>query len=152
MSAALDFAPVSSAERAGLALRANEDNHYELALSGAAGARQVQLWTRVAGHSTLVAARDVADGRVELSIEAHADRYELSVIERGVAERLGTAPTAALSTELAGGFTGVYVGMFASTSAGPSMPAADFDWFEYTPLDAAPHAVAPAASGAPGAG
>ena len=36
----------------------------------------------------------------------------------------------------AGGFTGVYMGMFASTSAGSSMPPADFDWFDYEPIDA----------------
>ena len=60
----------------------------------------------------------------------------MSLVVAGRREPLGAAPTAALSTEAAGGFTGVYVGMFASTSAGSSMPPADFDWFDYEPLDA----------------
>ena len=50
---------------------------------------------------------------------------------------LGSAPTAPLSTEAAGGFTGVYAGMFAWTSASAAMPAADFDWFDTEPIGAA---------------
>lgn len=135
---ALDFQPTSSAERAGLTLRANERNHYDLALSGAPGARQVELWTRVSGNTARVAARAVPDGPVELAIDAFPDRYEMSVVLAERLEPLGVAPTAALSTEAAGGFTGVYVGMFASTSAGSSMPPADFDWFDYEPLGEPP--------------
>jgi len=135
---ALDFKPTSSAQRAGLALRANERNHYDLALSGAAGARQVELWTRVAGSTTRVAARAVGDGPVELAIEAFPDRYEMSIGVGEALERLGSAPTAALSTEAAGGFTGVYVGMFASTSAGAATPPADFDWLDDEPVGATP--------------
>jgi len=135
MRAALDFPASSSAERAGLTLRANEQNHYDLVLSGAPGQRQVQLWARVLGHSALIAARAVADGPVELAVDAYPDHYELSVVLGGALEPLGKTPTAALSSEAAGGFTGVYVGMFASTSAGPLMPPADFDWFEYRPIE-----------------
>jgi xylan 1,4-beta-xylosidase len=138
--AALDFAPTGSEQRAGLTLRANERNHHDLVLTGPPGARRVELWTRVAGAGSRAAARDVPDGPVELAIEAFADRYELSLVRGGQLEPLGTAPTAALSTEAAGGFTGVYVGMFASTATGSTMPPADFDWFEYEPLADAPAA------------
>jgi alpha-N-arabinofuranosidase len=131
----LDFQPTSSGERAGLTLRANERNHYDLALSGAPGARQVELWTRVAGITSRVAGRPVADAPVELAIDAFPDHYEMSVVVGGQREPLGSAPTAALSTEAAGGFTGVYMGMFASTSVGSSMPPADFDWFDYEPIE-----------------
>jgi alpha-N-arabinofuranosidase len=44
---------------------------------------------------------------------------------------LGTAPTVPLSSELAGGFTGAYFGMYATTRDPGEMPPADFDWFEY---------------------
>ena len=48
---------------------------------------------------------------------------------------LGHAPTAPLSSEAAGGFTGVYFAMFATTIDGIPMPPADFDWFEYAPIE-----------------
>jgi xylan 1,4-beta-xylosidase len=38
-----------------------------------------------------------------------------------------------LASELAGGFTGVYFGLYASANGAPTMAPADFDWFEYGP-------------------
>jgi alpha-N-arabinofuranosidase len=48
----------------------------------------------------------------------------------------GSAPTAPLSSEQAGGFTGVYIGMVAQRVDSAPMPPADFEWFDYQPLDA----------------
>jgi xylan 1,4-beta-xylosidase len=39
-----------------------------------------------------------------------------------------------LSTEVAQGFTGVYLGMYATGNGKLSAAPAFFDWFEYTPL------------------
>ena len=36
-----------------------------------------------------------------------------------------------LSTPVAGGFVGAYIGMYASSNGQPSDKVADFDWFEY---------------------
>ena len=36
-----------------------------------------------------------------------------------------------LSTDVAGGFVGAYIGMYASSNGQPSTNVADFDWFEY---------------------
>ena len=36
-----------------------------------------------------------------------------------------------LSTEVAGGFVGTILGMYASSNKKPSANFADFDWFEY---------------------
>jgi alpha-N-arabinofuranosidase len=48
---------------------------------------------------------------------------------------IGTVPTAPLSSESAGGFTGVFIGMYAEGAGKQTMPAADFAWFDYTPLE-----------------
>ena len=45
----------------------------------------------------------------------------------GIAQ-FGLSP---LSLPLAGGFTGAYLGMYASSNGTPSNNTADFDWFEY---------------------
>jgi alpha-N-arabinofuranosidase len=39
-----------------------------------------------------------------------------------------------LSSELAGGFTGTYAGVFATANGEASGNVADVDWFEYLPL------------------
>jgi xylan 1,4-beta-xylosidase len=39
-----------------------------------------------------------------------------------------------LSTPVAGGFVGTYIGMYASSNGQPSQNVADFDWFEYLGL------------------
>jgi alpha-N-arabinofuranosidase len=36
-----------------------------------------------------------------------------------------------LSTPIAGGFTGVHLGMYASSNGFPSSSNADFGWFDY---------------------
>ena len=36
-----------------------------------------------------------------------------------------------LSSETIGGFTGTYVGLYATGNGRPSATAADYDWFEY---------------------
>jgi xylan 1,4-beta-xylosidase len=40
-----------------------------------------------------------------------------------------------LSTEVAGGFTGVYFGLYATGNGQPSTTPAYFDYIEYAPLD-----------------
>ncbi len=39
-----------------------------------------------------------------------------------------------MSSPAAGGFTGAYIGMYASANGRPSDNVADFDWFEYAGL------------------
>jgi alpha-N-arabinofuranosidase len=39
-----------------------------------------------------------------------------------------------LSTPVAGGFTGTYIGLYASANGHTSTNTADFDWFEYRGL------------------
>jgi len=133
-AACLHFAPEREGQRAGLTLRANETHHHDLVVTCVAGQRRVQLWTRSAGTSTLVSEHTASLGPLVLSLEAFPDRYELSFEDAQGNHPLGSAPTAPLSSESAGGFTGVYIGLFATTSQGGNMPPADFDWFEYVPL------------------
>jgi alpha-N-arabinofuranosidase len=129
----VSFTPTAGAQVAGLVLRQDELNHYELRIAGAGG-RRVELVTRVKGVSAVVRSAPIGAGDVVLQVEAFPDRYEFGYGVAGAALRsLGAAPTRALSSEETKGFTGVFVGMFASGA--PPMPPADFDWFDYEPLD-----------------
>jgi len=81
--------------------------------------------------------RPIDGGRVYLKGEACGQDYSFSLalkpeVWESVAEG---ADARILSTPVAGGFVGAYVGMYASSNGQPSENVADFDWFEYVGLD-----------------
>lgn len=129
----LDFKPAGGAQSAGLVLRQNEKNYYALRITGAPE-RRIELLTRVAGVSSVQASAPLAAGPVALQVEAFGNRYQFSYSNGGGMRLLTSAPTAPLSSELAGGFTGVFVGMYAEGGAGAAMAPADFAWFDYEAL------------------
>ena len=129
----LEFVPGVESQTAGLVLRQDESNHYELRVAGAPE-RRVELVTRVAGTTTIQRALDVEAGDVRQQVESFPDRYEFAFAAGAAPLRaMGSAPTEPLSSEKTGGFTGVFVGVYASGSA--PMPPADFKWFDYEPLE-----------------
>jgi alpha-N-arabinofuranosidase len=136
-STLLDFAPRADGQEAGLALRMNEDNHYQLLVAGADKGRVIRLVTRIKGVTTVVREAAIGAGKVELIVRGSPDRYVFGYRMNGrEVNDFGSAPTSALSSEEAGGFTGVMIGMVAHGSTASPMPPADFDWFEYRPLEA----------------
>ena len=134
-STLLEFAPTEQGQQAGLALRMNEDNHYQLLVAGAGKARVIRLVTRVKGVSEIVREAPVGAGKVGLFVRASSERYVFGYRAAGreVLE-FGSAPTSALSSEDAGGFTGVVMGMVAHHTGKGAMPPADFDWFDVQPM------------------
>jgi alpha-N-arabinofuranosidase len=137
----LEFRPDATSQAAGLVLRQNEKNYYELRVTGAPQ-RRLELITRMAGVTALqaTAALPPGGGPVVLQVESWPDRYEFSyktvVDDNAPATRIGVAATAPLTSELAGGFTGVFIGMYAE-GAGKNkpMPPADFAWFDYQAIE-----------------
>ena len=132
----LEFDAKDGGQVAGLVLRQDEANHYVLRIVGG-NPRRIELVTRVAGVSTVRGSESLDGGPVTLQVEAFGDRYEFAYrVGEGALRTLGSAPTQPLSSEKTGGFTGVFVGMFATRGASLSpMPPADFAWFDYEPMD-----------------
>jgi xylan 1,4-beta-xylosidase len=117
---------------AGLCVRANEANHYDLVVVVADGQRSLRLRARRLGVSELIAETALEPGPIVLSIRAQPSSYEFFWALPGAEpQSLGTLPTDALSTEVVGGFTGVFFGMYARAAAEPVH--ADFDWFACEP-------------------
>jgi alpha-N-arabinofuranosidase len=113
VSTRLSFEP-GAGRAAGLVVRGNEDNHYDLLVTGELGDRVVRATARVAGSTRVLGEAKIPDGDVSLRVEAHPDRYELFVSLAAGEVQLGQASTVALSSEVAGGFTGVYFGLVAT--------------------------------------
>jgi xylan 1,4-beta-xylosidase len=74
----------------------------------------------------------VGDGDIVLSVRSTPKMYAFSFEQSGKSTiELGSGEACYLTTEVAGGFTGVFIGLFASGPGRGSESPADFDWFDY---------------------
>ncbi|MGQ4336134.1 family 43 glycosylhydrolase, partial [Streptomyces hayashii] len=121
----------------GLAVRLDERHHYEIE----AREGEVRVLSRVGPLRTVVASRSVPAGPVTLAARITGapqqdSRSGPDILTFGVEEpdgaftALGALDGRYLSTEVAGGFTGRVIGLYASSGT------VHFDWFDYEPLRA----------------
>ncbi|MDZ7260661.1 MAG: glycoside hydrolase family 43 protein [candidate division KSB1 bacterium] len=129
----LEFEPTHEYEEAGLVVRGNEKNHYEIGVTLRQGKPQVFYRKVLNGEITdAVRYEAIEKGDVILSVQARPLAYEFFYqVADGPAKSLGTALTRDLSSEKIGGFTGVYFGIYATGNGQKCTSPADFDWFEY---------------------
>jgi xylan 1,4-beta-xylosidase len=133
----LEFEPAAEGEEAGLTALMNERHHYEIAVTRRQGERRVIVHRRIGSLAAVVAQKPLGPGPVILRIDADRDLYRFSYARAGQERQaLATGETRYLSTEVAGGFTGVYLGPYATGLGRPSATPADFDWFEHVPTGA----------------
>jgi len=131
-SALMEFEPTEEGEEAGLTALMNEKHHYEVAVRRDGGQRVILARKRIGDLSMVVARELLEPGPVVLRISAEATRYRLGYSRAGEPFRdLAEGLTKYLSSEVAGGFTGVYLGLYASGSGKPSRATAYADWFDY---------------------
>ncbi|MDX3452178.1 glycoside hydrolase family 43 protein [Streptomyces sp. ME02-8801-2C] len=118
--------------RGGLAVRLDEEHHYEIEASEG----EVRVLSRVGPLRTVVGSLAVPAGPVVLGVRIAAtpprdartgpDTVTLGVEEPdGTFTALGALDGRYLSTEVAGGFTGRVIGMYAAAGT------VHFDWFDY---------------------
>ncbi|MDQ0902300.1 MULTISPECIES: glycoside hydrolase family 43 protein [unclassified Paenibacillus] len=133
----IEFTPNTANETAGLALLQNQDYQYRLECGLNANSQQeVRLVSRAAGEEKVLFNQNIAASKIYLRVEAIGQslRFDYATeVEQWqhLADRIdGTI----LSTDTAGGFTGAYIGLFASSNGVSSGNHADFDYFEYIGL------------------
>jgi alpha-N-arabinofuranosidase len=130
----LDFSPRHAREEAGLSVRMNETHHYDLFVCLRGSQRAVVLRRRI---GSLIAEERVvalAAGAVELCVAATAETYGFSIRTSAQQEiSLGAGEARYLSTEVAGGFTGVFFALYATGAGQACAEWAHFDWFDYLP-------------------
>ncbi|MED4080706.1 glycoside hydrolase family 43 protein [Halalkalibacterium halodurans] len=133
IAALLDFEPVNDGEEAGLTVFMNERYHYDLAVKLKEG-RKVIVYRRTVGSMRTEYTQDCPEGAVTLKIEARPESFLFKVQQDQSNDlELGSGETHLLSTEVAGGFTGILIAMYAVCERGQSTPAR-FDWFDYKPM------------------
>lgn len=131
---ALDFTPGSPADAAGIAVLQNPEHHITLLVTaGPAGGPVVRLTERRAGTDTVRGELPLRPGPVRLGVRARGQDYTFSCAQAPEGSRdVGTVDGRFLSSQVAGGFTGVYLGPYATGPAGGTGHA-DYDWFRYGP-------------------
>jgi alpha-N-arabinofuranosidase len=130
----MEFNPQQDGEEAGLCVRANEDNHYEVGVGRFGGEPRLFVRNRIKNREYLIAQEPVGSGKVRLEISGTEDRYQFAWFSDGKAWTIMAAcPSADLSREKAGGFTGTVIGLYATANGKESRNDADFAWFEIKP-------------------
>jgi alpha-N-arabinofuranosidase len=134
--AALDFAPQHEGEEAGLSVRMNETHHYEIAVIRQGNELRIIVRRRIGSLRVVTAQAALHSTQVQLGVHANKDTYTFGYKEKDGSEPhwLASGETRYLSTEVAGGFTGVYFSMYATGNGRPCTAPAYFDWFEYKAL------------------
>jgi alpha-N-arabinofuranosidase len=132
----LDFTTESASESAGLAVM--HSDAYQLRFEVAFTDRRVlRVVRRAAGVDELVAEISAKAGVVRLGIEAAGPSYTFSVADGSGWATVAHADASHLSYQVAGGFFGAVVGIFATSHGAESTNVADFDTFEYAEIGCA---------------
>jgi alpha-N-arabinofuranosidase len=126
-TAELDFAPRAENEEAGLVLRLDEAHHAELVVTKRAGRRVGFLRRRIGSVVATGDPQPLGDGPVTLRVTGDRETYRFAIGD----QPLGAHEVRYLCTEVAGGYTGVMVGLHATGRGVATGLVARFPWFEY---------------------
>ncbi|KUO05081.1 glycoside hydrolase family 43 protein [Streptomyces caeruleatus] len=125
------FTAATPAHEAGLAV-VQDHHHATLALTtDASGTPHVVLTARQTDSETRLAAIPVTNDDVVLTVDSDESGYTFHVEDGTGTTTLGSIDRPFFSTELAGGFVGVYVGLYGIGDA--EAGEAHVHWFEYGP-------------------
>ncbi|MDR1344914.1 MAG: glycoside hydrolase family 43 protein [Tannerellaceae bacterium] len=129
----LDFHSSSDNEEAGITLIQNNTHHYDLTFRKKGDQNVIQLRVRLGSLSHIVAEHSIAGSQTLLRIKGSPLQYSFHFADPGNGEytEIGRLDTRYLSTEVAGGFTGVMIGLYASSNGKPTKAKAYYDWFDY---------------------
>ena len=131
---AMQFNPTKSNEEAGMVIMQNDRFHYRLTIVGKGDtSRELRLIQVKNGKEAILAHVPYRADNVILSIQGDGLKYafyygETNENMRALCEEMDAT---VCSTNVARGFIGPYVGMYASSNGEVSKRKATFSWFEY---------------------
>lgn len=132
----MEFTPKSQHETCGMALIQNPDFYFLFILTKQDDQIVLQLIRRAHGQESILTEKIVTDGQIFLKVEAHEQQYSFFYATNPDQwiPFVANADGRILSTPVAGGFVGTYIGLYGSSNGEQSSNHADFDWFEYSEL------------------
>lgn len=132
-STLMEFFPEKDGETAGIVLLQNKDYQFRFEYIRLDGVNIIQLVKRESGKEKVIDSKKINRTKLYLQVEANEQGYsfrygdllnDLNVLAANINGSI-------LSSDVAGGFVGAYVGIYASSNGQVSSNKADFDWFTY---------------------
>jgi alpha-N-arabinofuranosidase len=125
----------SQGDEAGLTVLMNNHSHYDIFVEKGHGSTyRVVLRYRLGELTHIEREIEVPNGNIYLQVTGSRRTYAFAYSTDGKTyQPLGQINTKYLSTETAGGFTGIYLGLYAVAADDGSKAYADFDSFTYEP-------------------
>lgn len=131
---ALVFNALKEGGEAGITVFMNNRFHYDLCVRQAAERTMLVLKYRLGSMLHFEKEIPVTGNKVYLRVVGEKDEYTFSYsADNKDFKRLSGMDTKLLSTETAGGFTGIYLALYAESDDRNTRSYADFDWFDYVP-------------------
>lgn len=129
----MEFEPQKEGEEAGMILTQNERYAFLLVKQLRNGRKEAAVYRIVNGKRALVRAEEIPEGRLYLFVEGGVGKYHFyyGLSERSMLPLALEEDGTILSTVVADGYVGSYLGMYASCGQEQTGNAADYDWFRY---------------------
>ncbi|MGC8541213.1 MAG: glycoside hydrolase family 43 protein [Phycisphaerae bacterium] len=130
----LEHVRLAPGEEAGLAAYMNPRHHAELAVACNRGRRELIFRQRIGPLVQENVRLLPSAAPIELQLVADDKYYTFSFREGGERRDMGRHEVRYLCTEVAGGYTGVYLGLYAARQKlheNAATGSASFDWFDY---------------------
>lgn len=121
---------VSSKEEAGLTFYMDEKHHYDFYVEQVNGKTYVVLKGKIGPLYSELGRKEIQTDKAELQVNSNKKMYEFFLKENGNLISIGKADSKYLSTEVASGFMGTLIGLYAVGEGNE----ATFSDFQYKPL------------------
>lgn len=138
-TASVELKNASEGDEAGVSLFRETHSHYDFFLrqgpSQGDGGQSIVLRYRLGNLSHVEKEIPVPAGKVQLRVVGEPDfyRFEYSLDGKEFVPA-GAMDTRYLSSETVGGFTGMVIGLYATSATEQSEAYGEFEWFDYEPM------------------
>ncbi|MFT3985132.1 MAG: glycoside hydrolase family 43 protein [Lachnospiraceae bacterium] len=130
---AMEFCPGEGCEECGISLIQDDRYHYSLLVGLKNRRRVLRLYQVMESEKQLIKEIEIPDGRIYLSVFCTGEMYDCYYAFKEGENKLlcKELPADLLSSDVNEGFTGAYMGPYATSNGRKSEAYGDFDWFFY---------------------
>ncbi len=135
-STLMEFSPLNENEVAGIVLLQSNAFNFSFVYAKSGDKTVIRLIKCTAGKEEILKQQAVCSEKLYLKVEAYGQNYSFYYGEKSDLYNIliNNVDGRILSTDVAGGFVGTEIGLYASSNGINSDNKAYFDWFKYTEL------------------
>lgn len=132
-STLMEFTPMNENEAAGMVLLQSNTFNFSFVYTKKGDEGIIRLIKCTGGEEEILMERPIRASKIYLKVQAHGQDYSFYYGESSTDYKtlIENVDGRILSTDVAGGFVGAELGLYASSNGESSHNIAYFDWFEY---------------------